>query len=592
MADTPVQECNVCTASKPLTTEFFGIDKSQESGFRQTCKRCFNDKRSKKKSPELKALARLEQIVKDAHAALADPATPFSIRHKADQTIRNADKRRQKLLKPIEEQRKAAETAARLAVTSPSLVRVQAQFYHNPFAQSHTDLPQMVVEMRAVLVGLVAPSDELAHAYLTKLIATVEAKIVADAADAQEKADTEQNRANGWATQRALGNIHDTYLPLIRQAKTPFAKNALRTQLWKMKRGAQNVATNSTEKDDTGAQKSVVALALAKEFDRMARMLYGGTKPMAASDTLENITSRIDQANIGQQWLEQAERDRQKYWSDLLARDPDQHARESKSLILQTKGDGPLAQMARDAARKLKRENPEAYTRQALAALKPRKVTQDTVVWRVPTEKGIVWMWSDGREVRHGGDVQHAEIIKDARLGWVLNPSPLGAEIDDGPPAKMELIQDPMDCDEEGYPRWKWVAEGSTGIHEQQSDGSYKRVDTPSPWGKATRVTFRDAEPPASPEHSIFRYGGFWTPAQVQAAEGGPDLETPPVILPPLTRVVTDSIATEPPPNAIQLERMNRVAETPWQRHERKQREQKLQESALLRGTYVWNFAS
>ena len=79
--------------------------------------------------------------------------------------------------------------------------------------------------------------------------------------------------------------------------------------------------------------------------------------------------------------------------------------------------------------RKLKRENPEEYTRRALEALKPRKVTQDVVVWRVPTDAGTVLMWPNGREVRHGGDVQHAEIIKDARLGWVLNPSPMGAEI-------------------------------------------------------------------------------------------------------------------------------------------------------------------
>ena len=121
----------------------------------------------------------------------------------------------------------------------------------------------------------------------------------------------EQKTANGQATQRALGQIHDTYLPLIRKAKTISAKNALRAQLWKMKRGAETVAWIPTEKDETGAQKSVVAQALAQEFDKMARMLYGGTKPTAASDSLENIQSRMDQANAAQEWLEQAERERQ-----------------------------------------------------------------------------------------------------------------------------------------------------------------------------------------------------------------------------------------------------------------------------------------
>ena len=72
---------------------------------------------------------------------------------------------------------------------------------------------------------------------------------------------------------------------------------------------------------------------------------------------------------------------KQKQASMLLGRvaniRPQAFEREMKSLILQTKGDDPLAQMARDAARKLKRENPEEYTRRALEALKPRKVTQD-----------------------------------------------------------------------------------------------------------------------------------------------------------------------------------------------------------------------
>ena len=249
--------------------------------------------------------------------------------------------------------------------------------------------------------------------------------------------------------------------------------------------------------------------------------------------------------------------------------------------------------MARDAARKLKRENPEEYTRRALEALKPRKVTQDVVVWRVPTDAGTVLMWPNGCEVRHGGDVQHAEIIKDALLGWVLNPSPMGAEIEDtASPVKKELIQDPMDCDAEGYPKWKWVPEGSTGIHEQQPDGSFKRTDNASPWGKATPIVFKDAEPPASPEHTVFKYGGWWTPAQVAAATSAEWSDTPPAVLPPLQRVVADSVAVEPPPTAAQLERMNRPAETVWERTMRERRQQAEREAALLRGTYKWNFVS
>ena len=483
-----------------------------------------------------------------------------------------------------------AEEAAKFAQTAnPSLARVQAQF-GSTFFIPPAERGAVLEQLRTALATLTGPTDGLARDYVQSNIAELTAMLANAAERSAFLAQQEQETANGRATQRAVGQIHDTYLPLIRAAKTASAKNALRTQLWKMKRAAQDVATKSTEKDETGAQKSVVAFGLAKEFDKMARMLYGDTKPMAASDTLENVQSRIDSANAAQEWLEQAEADRQRYWDELRISDPKRFERESKSLILQTKGDDPLAQMARDAARKLKRENPEEYTRRALEALKPRKVTQDVVVWRVPTDAGTVLMWPNGREVRHGGDVQHAEIIKDARLGWVLNPSPMGAEIEDtASPVKKELIQDPMDCDAEGYPKWKWVPEGSTGIHEQQPDGSFKRTDNASPWGKATPIVFKDAEPPASPEHTVFKYGGWWTPAQVAAATSAEWIDTPPAVLPPLQRVVADSVAVEPPPNAAQLERMNRPAETVWERTMRERRQQAEREAALLRGTYVWN---
>ena len=562
-------------------------------GFRAICRVCFSDNRSAQKMRDVKNLKNHDRIVKAAKKALEKPELlPPNQLHKMNQIVNGDEKKRAKLQAKIQEAHKAEEAAKFAQIANPSLARVQAQFGSALFI-APAERRAVLEQLQTALATLTGPTDGLAREYVQSNIAELTV-MLANAADrAAFLAEQEQETANGRATQRAVGQIHDTHLPLIRAAKTASAKNALRMQLWKMKRAAQDVATKSTEKDETGAQKSVVAFGLAKEFDKMARMLYGDTKPMAASDTLENVQSRIDSANAAQEWLEQAEADRQRYWDELRISDPKRFERESKSLILQTKGDDPLAQMARDAARKLKRENPEEYTRRALEALKPRKVTQDVVVWRVPTDAGTVLMWPNGREVRHGGDVQHAEIIKDARLGWVLNPSPMGAEIEDtASPVKKELIQDPMDCDAEGYPKWKWVPEGSTGIHEQQPDGSFKRTDNASPWGKATPIVFKDAEPPASPEHTVFKYGGWWTPAQVAAATSAEWSDTPPAVLPPLQRVVADSVAVEPPPNAAQLERMNRPAETVWERTMRERRQQAEREAALLRGTYKWNFVS
>jgi|HubBroStandDraft_6_1064221.scaffolds.fasta_scaffold00205_23 hypothetical protein len=602
MSDVALIRCTgLCRRELPATLEYFVANKTAKNGLRSECKHCYSDRRKVKKSPEIKALERLDQMLKDAHAAVSDPSTKFTERHKADQTIRNYEKRRQKLMEPIEAQRKELETAQRLAEVNPSLARVKAQFYYSPFAISHSDesdmftpspltqtqFAQMVVEMKSALVELIGPADEPAREYLTKLIAHVEEVAIEQAAAAKEKADAEQDQANLWAIQRAIGNIHDEWLPKIRAAKTVTARDVLRKQIWALKRGALEVATKSTERDDAGAQLAVVASALAKEFDKLAHWLYGkDDKPRNETDTLENIQSRIDQANASVEWQEKAEADRQKYWADLKQNDPKRFERESRSLELQIRGDGPLADLQRKSVRELRRSNPREYERRALEALKPRKISQDVIVYVVTTPEGVQWLWPDGRPVRHGGDVQHSEVIKDALHGWVLSPEPASAETDISSSVKQELIQE-----DDGS--WKWIPEGSRGTFEQQNDGTWKQKGGGvSPWGKATPIVFRNAEPHLEGSgRDFFRYGSWWTLAEIQKATDV-ESETPPMVLPPLQRVVADSIAVEPPPNAIQLERMNRPAETPWQRHERKQRQEKEAEQAMLRGVFKWNFNS
>ena len=87
-------------------------------------------------------------------------------------------------------------------------------------------------------------------------------------------------------------------------------------------------------------------------------MLYAGTKPPLPSDTLANIESRQDSVNAMQDWLESEEAKRQAYWQELKERDPKQFERESRSLVLQIHGDGPLADLQRKSMAQLKRENP------------------------------------------------------------------------------------------------------------------------------------------------------------------------------------------------------------------------------------------
>ena len=98
-----------------------------------------------------------------------------------------------------------------------------------------------------------------------------------------------------------------------------------------------------------------------------------------------------------QEWLETEEAKRQAYWQELKERDPKQFERESKSLVLQIRGDGPLADMQRKSMAQLKRENPAEYERRALEALKPRNVAPQHIVYVVMEGKREIWYWPSGR---------------------------------------------------------------------------------------------------------------------------------------------------------------------------------------------------
>ncbi|MGA7852237.1 MAG: hypothetical protein WCA15_02855, partial [Candidatus Acidiferrales bacterium] len=153
--------------------------------------------------------------------------------------------------------------------------------------------------------------------------------------------------------------------------------------------------------------------------------------------------------------------------------------------------------------------------------------------------------------MRRGVDVGTAEIVKDALHGWVIAPSPAGAELDDEnkPVGKMEGYYDEMDCTEDGAPKWKYRPEGSCGTFTQQSDGSWKKdAGSDSPWSAAQKITFKVGPMQPDAERCEFRSGFWYTEAEVIKAERGPDLKLPPVLLPPLTRTKADSIAVEPPP--------------------------------------------
>jgi hypothetical protein len=553
MSEQNLKTCTKCHAEKPRTIEHWHVDREKPDGYRPVCKACRSVLASKANSPAAKKLKRHERAVKKAQAILDDPKSSLSQVEKADRLLRLDKKRRDAILQPIIKEREDAERAKKLAETSPSLDRVRAQFYCNPFAQSHTDLVQMVVEMKVALVELVGPADEMAREYLTKLIGVVEEFITDTAATAKKKAEYEQEVIDGKACQSAADAIHDKFAGLFGEGVSTARKDQLKILFHIVRAEAQQ--QHKTIKPDevtaTGANRKKVSSRILEELHAMASRLGKAGTEVGAHQSLENAQSLDWQQHTSAQSM-------RAYVRQLTAR-----LEEARATM-----------------------SPEEYKKKYLEL--PVAPKEEIVIWKVRLLNGREeWIWPSGKIVRHGVDVGSAEIVKDARLGWTLAPSPVGAELDDEtkPVGKMELIQED-DCS------WHWVPEGSQGTYTQQSDGTWLRdAGNESPWSKPEPIVFKVGPAQPDAEHDAFRLGNWFTECEVAVAEHGPMLAEPPVILPPLKRTKADSIAVEPPPNAIQLERMNRPAETPWQRHERKRREEKDRETALLHGTYKWNFA-
>jgi len=304
--------------------------------------------------------------------------------------------------------------------------------------------------------------------------------------------------------------------------------------------------------------------------------LYSGTKAELPTDTLANLTSRLDYANAAQQELEVEEAKRRAYWKELEESNPEQFEKESRSLVLQLKGTGPFADIQRKSMQQLKRENPDEYTRRALEALKPRKVTQDVIIYVIQEGKRETWRWPDGRLVKRGEEVTYDTRMK----RFCLMPGPAGVELDPVTAPgrqKMELNQH-----DDGS--FHWEPEGSQGKWNQGPDGLWSKVSgSESPWTTPEKIVFRKAEPHiegSGKDH--FRYGQWWSLEDVQNADAA-DAANPPNLLSPLPRfAVADSLALPPPTTAADRAKDNKEPSV-WKRHEQKMREEKEREAQLLR---------
>jgi hypothetical protein len=484
--------------------------------------------------------------------------------HKAQQIVGLAEKKRGKLLEKIAEQRRAAEAARIATSANPALAWIRAKFPYTRVLLAlddsiQIDMDAYVAEMKLAREALTASDEELARKYLDAVIVGFvgtpeEEKWATERA--AEKAEEEQDAIDGRACQDAADAIRDKFAGLFGEGGSTASKDRLKAlfQIVREEAQAQHKAIKPGEMTATGANRKKISSRILEELTAIASRLGKAGTEIGPQQSLENVQS-----------LE---------WHS---------ARSAQSMRVYVRELTARLEEARATM------TPEEYKKKYMEL--PVAPKEEIIVWRVRLLNGREeWFWPSGKIVRRGVDVGSAEVIKDARLGWTLAPSPVGAELDDEnkPVGKMEGYYDEMDCDSEGNPKWKHRPEGSGGEFAQQSDGSWKKISAESPWSKPEPITFKVG--PAQPDaaHDEFRNGFWWTKSECEAAERGPDLKEPPVILPPLTRTKADSIALPPPMTKEELAKWSREPNR-WVRHMQREKFRKEQEAALLKGTFIWD---
>ena len=549
--------CRQCGATHPLTPEFYGVQTASADGFRSVCRVCFSDNRSAQKMRDVKNLKNHDRIVKAAKKALEKPELlPPNQLHKMNQIVNGDEKKRAKLQAKIQEAHRAEEDARKALAAGPSLDRVRAMG-NELFAADGTLLPvserpAQLATFKAVLETLTGPADEAARAYLQTSIQALEQMLAASAEREAFLAEESQASINGSACQVAADAIHDKFAGLFGEGVSAVERDKLKAlfQIVREEAQQQHKTIKPDEMTATGANRKVVSSRILEELTAIAGRLGKAGTEVGPGQTLENVQSLELGKVVGGMQM-------RRYVQSLL----EKLERERATL------------------------SPEEYEKKRLNL--PAAPKEETVVWRVQVGGKETWYWSDGRVVRKGTDVATSDLIKDPVHGWCLAPEPASVAIDDKPVGPMEAYQDEYDCTEDGAPKWKYRPANSGGEFVQQSDGTWRKVSGESPWDKPTKVVFKLATPPASPAHTEFRDGFFWTPDEVAKVEQGPDLKEPPVLLPPLERGKADCVATESPMTAEEIAKWSREPNR-WRRWETKQREEKEAEAALLKGTFIW----
>ena len=630
MSDTPQKVCSKCATPYPATTQYFYADNSRKDKLQRQCKSCRPKKHKKVVAArreellpeEQDELDMLDRWVAAATKDLNDPKASGSKLRLADIAIQTTiPKKRRPLEARIAErlrQVRATELAQQQQIALEQTKALFPALEVLPIGAEREAHIARLQEHRGMLTG---DANASAREYLTAQIAQltdaieaerqaevarVEAATAAKAASDKAEADAEAKKIYDWAKPFLLTQSLElkkrerlrTFCLEMAEKSAGIANKVVARRCTaaytKLARMLEVLTQDSMPPTDitepgtsyytsgfsTSAANWNFRTSLEKALLRHFTLVCVGEKyaselpdapppifnPKPSSEKLENIQSRIDQANSSAPQLEEIETKRQQYWANLKATDPKRFERESKSAILQIHGDDIFSQRQRESLKEFKARDPEVFEKYSLRALEPVSFELPTIIYLCPVwthanpKARAEWRWPDGRVV------EPHEVAFDYRTNtWHLPAEPVDAETNfnktTGPTAAELKRMSP------------------------EAAEFYRDVDAPNAarmFAKPTKITFRKGDRHVEGSgRDFFRHGSWWTAEDIKRAETGYS-EKPPIVLPPLPAItVADSFATKPE-SAAELAKWHEPVETCWQRLERQRKEQQQFEAKLV----------
>lgn len=557
-------------------------------------------------SKEVRERQRHKQTIATAKKTLDDPNASMSARDKADRTLRLADKHSAEIESSIAvaQQARAQQSAekrstdeiSRLRFDYPEDERLGWMTAAGFVARDVADR-ESVLALRELLNRDLAFLDPVefssARAYLEERLKWVEIAIRHDTVVAREHTEAaaaEQAKRDDAAIAQVNSRIMAEVLPILQADEMDQDKRTALRATWDQKAAQLRHRANDVEGFDAqmGFDRKLLFTRAAEIWrrlaDRLRPFMWDSEKSMQEMDAKFYLNEAYRPSNFNfRTWTEKVELVAAIKFFYSLYRAPNGELFPLPKLpplpapIRAPQPPRPdhwrSAEIAEDVSRRyeLEKQLPQDpnSTLQPVVYLVSTVTTDDLRSEYIknrslddllngkirprPRDK-MFWPW--------GPEVKPGEIYYDSMLkAWVMPPEPADADPNWSDSGRMECVQD-------AHGNWKYMP-------ESQLDAFYAggMKEMPRRWAQPEIVRFIRGKQPATPAHSEFRYGEFYTPDDI--AQGSRPDKTPleqrepPKILPDLTVTAADCVATPPESREHYRDKRIDLGETPWQRDAR-----------------------